>query len=161
MQTFPEIRRVVTSHDSQGMPQIAYGPPPNTVTRPGGIVSTLLWVTREMPAKPGVDGEDRAIGDIGRQPPPMGSIFRIVDFPPMVSEAMAHDVHRTNSVDYALVLEGEIDLMLDQERIHLKKGDTVVQQGTMHAWVNRSKGVCRMAFVQLDAVATKAPVDER
>jgi uncharacterized cupin superfamily protein len=60
-------------------------------------------------------------------------------------------MHRTRSIDYALVLEGEIDMLLDDSEVHLKAGDVMVQQGTNHAWVNRSQQVCRMAFILIDA----------
>jgi uncharacterized cupin superfamily protein len=61
-------------------------------------------------------------------------------------------MHRTKSVDYALVLKGEIDMLLDDSEVHLKEGDVLVQQGTNHAWVNRSTSVCRIAFVLIDGV---------
>jgi uncharacterized cupin superfamily protein len=62
-------------------------------------------------------------------------------------------MHRTHSVDYAVVLEGEIDMLLDASEVHLKAGDVLVQQATNHAWVNRSGAHCRIAFVLVDARA--------
>jgi uncharacterized cupin superfamily protein len=63
-------------------------------------------------------------------------------------------MHRTRSVDYAVVLEGEIDMLLDDSEVHLEAGDVLVQQGTNHAWVNRGTKPCRIAFVLIDAAGT-------
>jgi uncharacterized cupin superfamily protein len=60
-------------------------------------------------------------------------------------------MHRTKSVDYAIVLSGEIDMLLDDSEVHLKAGDILIQQATNHAWVNRSKDFCKIAFVLIDA----------
>jgi uncharacterized cupin superfamily protein len=62
-----------------------------------------------------------------------------------------HAMHRTRTVDYAVVMSGEIDMLLDDSEIHLKAGDVLVQQGTNHAWVNRGTAPCRIAFVLIDA----------
>jgi mannose-6-phosphate isomerase-like protein (cupin superfamily) len=169
------VRRVVTGHDDGGKAIIiADGAAPNVRPRPGGIVSTLLWATDETPAD--ISGRaDRAARTIGIPPPPRGSIFRIVDFPPVGDEVKAIDnaayvramgihpadgaparhpyTHRTNSVDYALVLAGEIDMLLDDSEVHLKAGDVLVQQGTNHAWVNNGTETCRIAFILIDAQA--------
>ena len=59
-------------------------------------------------------------------------------------------MHRTRSVDYAIVLSGEIDMLLDDSEVHLKAGDILVQQGTNHAWVNRGSDICRIAFVLIN-----------
>src|SRR5204862_6207393 len=94
--------------------------------------------------------------------------FRVVDFPPeggnrsreaMLKEMGVADaggarhaaMHRTRSIDYAIVLDGEIDMLLDDSEVHLQAGDVLVQQGTNHAWVNRGSRTCRMAFVLIDA----------
>jgi quercetin dioxygenase-like cupin family protein len=61
-------------------------------------------------------------------------------------------MHRTDTVDYGIVLEGEIEMWLDADDIHLTQGDVIVQQQTNHAWVNRSGASCRMAFVLIDGV---------
>jgi mannose-6-phosphate isomerase-like protein (cupin superfamily) len=176
-QTQP-ARRIVTGHDSTGKAVVLMdSPSPNTKVNPGtGSVMSLVWVTDETPARM-TGNADRADRVIGIPPPAGGSIFRIVDFQPnspdgpdperqkKVLEAMGgagynphggaparHPfMHRTKSIDYALVLEGEIDMLLDDSEVHLKAGDVLVQQGTNHAWVNRSGKVCRMAFVLIDA----------
>ena len=161
-------RRVVTGH-AGGKSVVLYdGPAPNRKVRQAtGLVSTLLWVTDEAPA--GISGRvDRAEREIGVPPPPSGSIFRMVEFPPgnreMSREAVLKEMgvsnplhakhpgmHRTRSIDYAVVLEGEIDMLLDDSEVHLAAGDVLVQQGTNHAWVNRASKPCRIAFVLIDA----------
>jgi uncharacterized cupin superfamily protein len=60
-------------------------------------------------------------------------------------------MHRTRSLDYAIILSGEIDMMLDDTVVHLKAGDVVIQQATNHAWVNRGKEICRIAFILMDS----------
>jgi mannose-6-phosphate isomerase-like protein (cupin superfamily) len=168
-------RRVVTGHDDNGKAIIlSDGPAPNVKVRQTGITSTLLWATDESPAD--IAGRaDRAARESGVAPPANGSVLRIVDFPPVTKEAVAlgqaamHKemglshaasggaaarhafTHRTKSIDYALVLEGEIDMLLDDSEIHLKAGDVLIQQGTNHAWVNNGTKPCRIAFVLIDA----------
>lgn len=171
------IRRVVTGHDASGKAVVLIdGIAPNVKVRQGAnFVHSLLWVTDETPVD--VSGAaDRAQREIGVAPPPMGSILRMVDFPPVTSDAENIDhetliremgasqgshggtparhpyMHRTRTLDYAVVLTGEIDLLLDDTEVHLQAGDTVVQQGTNHAWVNRSSQTCRVAFVLIDAM---------
>ena len=170
------IRRIVTGHGQGGRAIVlSDGPPTNIKVRQasGGLVSSLLWVTDESPAN--VSGtEDRSLREIGVAPPSHGSVFRIVDFPPTDANAMSHDavmremglgghaagaghavrhplMHRTKSIDYVIVLHGEIDMLLDDSEVHLEAGDVMVQQGTNHAWVNRGSGNCRIAFVLIDA----------
>jgi len=147
------------------------GDAPNAKLRKAsGLTSTLLWVTDGSPAD-NVGKDDAADREIGVAPPPSGSIFRVVDFPPeaetgsvdnaaMLKEMGLSGVradprhatmHRTRSVDYAVVLSGEIDMLLDDSEVHLKAGDVIVQRGTSHAWVNRGKDSCRIAFVLVDA----------
>jgi mannose-6-phosphate isomerase-like protein (cupin superfamily) len=170
------IRRIVTGHDDSGKAIVETdGMAPNMKVRPGrGNVSTLVWVTDETPAQMDLRS-DRADRVIGVPPPAHGSILRVVDFAPVTSELEALDqqamldsmgasyhaldgakarhpyMHRTKSIDYAIVLEGEIDMLLDDSEVHLKAGDILVQQGTNHAWVNRSQKFCRVAFVLIDA----------
>ncbi len=170
------IRRVVTGHDASGSAVVVMdGIAPNVKVRSGaGFVHSLLWVTDETPADISRNS-DRAAREIGVAPPPGGSILRMVDFPPVTAEAEAIDndalvramgashqaeggakarhsyMHRTRTIDYAIVVEGEIDLLLDDSEVHLKAEDVVVQQGTNHAWVNRGSRTCRVAFVLIDA----------
>jgi mannose-6-phosphate isomerase-like protein (cupin superfamily) len=166
-------RRVVTGHDAQGKAVVLMdGPSPHMRQRKaGGNVLTMLWVTDETPVDMS-SSKDRADRQIGVPPPPNGTIFRIVEFTPVTDEAPAVDhhamlremgidpatqgyarhafTHRTRSIDYALVLDGEIDMLLDDTEIHVKAGDVLIQQGTNHAWVNRSGKPCRIAFILID-----------
>ncbi len=172
-----KTRRVVTGHDAQGKAVVLFdGPAPNVKVRAAtGIVSSLIWVTEESPAD--LSGTaDHAAREIGVAPPAGGSILRLVEFPPLGRDVPAVDraameremglashaspeakparhpfTHRTRSVDYAIVLEGEIDMLLDEEQVHLCAGDVLVQQGTNHAWVNTGTAPCRIAFVLIDA----------
>jgi mannose-6-phosphate isomerase-like protein (cupin superfamily) len=162
------VRRIVTGHRKGKAVVIHDSAAPNQKLRQAsGLVSTLIWVTDETPAD--ISGtDDRAAREIGVPPPANGSIFRVVDFPPeqgarsreailremgVAKHGLArhHGMHRTRSVDYAIVLEGEIDMLLDDSEVHLKAGDVLVQQGTNHAWVNRGSEPCRIAFVLIDA----------
>jgi mannose-6-phosphate isomerase-like protein (cupin superfamily) len=162
------VRRIVTGHRDGRAVVLFDGAAPNQKLRQAsGLVSTLLWVTEETPAD--ISGAtDRSLREIGVPPPAHGTIFRVVDFPPesgarsrdaILKEMGVSDqggarhaaMHRTRSLDYAIVLEGEIDMLLDDSEVHLAAGDVLVQQGTNHAWVNRGARPCRMAFVLVDA----------
>ena len=158
------IRRIVTGHDDSGKAIIeSDGIVPKKVRPGAGFVSSLLWVTDESPARMDLR-QDRADRTIGVPPPPNGSILReAIDQKELIAsmgaqhnshggQAARHAfMHRTKSVDYAIVLQGEIDMLLDDSEVHMKAGDFMVQQGTNHAWVNRSEQVCRIAFVLIDA----------
>lgn len=170
-----EVRRVVTGQDETGKAIVLLdGPSPNTFVREStGTVARLMWVTDATPAD--ISGAaDAAVRKIAIAPPPGGSVFRLVDFPPTPDlratpvDLMARDIggeqaagkarpprhpymHRTRSIDYAIIVSGEIDMLLDDSEVHLRQGDVVVQRGTNHAWVNRGKEVCRIAFVLIDA----------
>jgi mannose-6-phosphate isomerase-like protein (cupin superfamily) len=163
------VRRVVTGLRAGKGVVIFDGPAPNArVRQASGLVSTLVWVTDETPADISAT-TDRAAREIGVPPPESGTVFRVVDFPPEQGtrsrEAILREMgvsgggaarhpgmHRTRSVDYAIVIEGEIDMLLDDSEVHLRAGDVLVQQGTNHAWVNRGTSPCRIAFVLVDAV---------
>jgi len=172
------IRRVITGHDRNGKAVVIMdGPAPNIVTsehRPGG--RTNMWRTTSAPANYG-GAADEAAADVSftLEPLPMGTNFRISEYPPEPPESTAqidgkqafaevgaaHRIvegarhpfmHRTDTVDYAIVLEGEIDMLMDEEDVHLKAGDVVIQRGTNHAWANRYDTLCRIAFILIDAV---------
>ena len=167
------IRRVVTGHDDSGKAVVAMdGAASARWARLGGLVSTQLWRTAEMPVDNMADG-DPVTGEIKTPPPPNGSVFRVTEFPPVTDEVdkLEHssvaaslgaipvgDIknkhpfqHRTNSVDYAIVLSGEIDMLLDDSEVHVTAGDVIIQRGTNHAWVNRGTEPCRIAFILIDA----------
>jgi quercetin dioxygenase-like cupin family protein len=163
-------RRVVTGHDAQGKAIALFDAelPP----RPRGANGlTLLWVTDEFPVDM-AGSADRAQTPVGVPPPTNGTIFRIVEFAPTAAHAAPvdhhqmlismgidpatqgyarHDnTHRTRTIDYAIVLDGEIDMLLDDSEVHVKAGDVLVQQGTNHAWVNNGTKSCRIAFILID-----------
>jgi quercetin dioxygenase-like cupin family protein len=170
-----QTRRVICGHDASGKAVVIEdGPAPNAKVRQvTGLTSTLVWVTDRTPADIS-NPADPTLREIGVAPPAGGSILRIVDFPPeqqggatvdntAMKKEMGLDqghgakparhpyMHRTKSIDYALVLEGEIDMLLDDSEVHLKAGDVLIQLGTNHAWVNNSGKPCRIAFVLIDA----------
>ena len=168
------VRRIVTGHRADGRSSVLIdAAAPNVKQRKAGNASTLLWVTEESPAS--VSGTtDRAQTQIAVPPPRNGSIFRIAEFPPHTggevrdNETVLRDfgigadvrrghaprhpaIHRTRSIDYVVVLEGEIDLLLDEGEVRLRAGDVVVQRATNHAWINRGDAICRLAMVFIDA----------
>ena len=171
------IRRVVTGKDSTGKAIAMIDAIATSVLRREelGITNTLLWVTDSNPADLS-NQEDAANKKVGVVAPPGGTIFRVVEFAPEREVKADYETrlrimqgiglkpegeaggkprnpatHRTKTIDYALILSGEIDMLLDDSEIHLKAGDVVIQRGTNHAWVNRGNQPCRVAFVMLDA----------
>ena len=170
------VRRVVTGHDENGKAVVITDSDAENVVvsehRPGG--RTNLWRTDATPACYGGE-KDEADADFTTEPLANGTNFRINEFPPandeeiaaydpmkafgavgsahLVVEGARHPfMHRTETLDYAIVLEGKIDMLLDDEDVHLKAGDVVIQRGTNHAWANRYDKVCRVAFVLIDGV---------
>jgi hypothetical protein len=146
----PPIRRVVTGHDAGHVAKVLMDSPATNSKGPGtGLVSTLIWSTDRTPAQVpvGEEIEDMGARMLGSAPPPSGSRFAVIDFPPGVVSAM----HRTETVDYVIVIEGEIDMDMDDSSVKLHQGDVMVQRGTNHAWVNRSDQKARVAFVLIDA----------
>jgi naringenin degradation protein FdeH len=169
------IRRVVTTVDEDGKAVVLFdGANPHKVVRGNrSVTSRLLWVTDQTPAD--ISGTaDRAATDIGIAPPKHGSIFRVIDIPPTPPEieTLERDylhkqignhaprkglpprhplMHRTLTIDYAIIMQGEIDMLLDDSEVHLRAGDVLIQQGTNHAWVNRGTEPCRIAFILIDS----------
>lgn len=146
----PPIRRIVTGHDANGVAKVLIDAPASNVrsSRPGSM-SRLMWVTEETPADISIgEGiEDMGARMMGTPPPANGTRFTINDIPPGRPGRM----HRTETVDYAIVLAGEIDMDMDDSTVKLKAGDVVIQRGTHHAWVNRGTETARIAFVLIDA----------
>jgi quercetin dioxygenase-like cupin family protein len=142
-----EVRRIVTGLNDAGQSTVWIdGPAANAVSRRPGHQSRLIWVTDETPAP--VDGEaDEGARDIGRPPPPSGTIFRVIEIAPGCTAEM----HRTDTIDYVIVMSGEMDMDLETERVHLTAGDVIVQRGTLHNWVNNGSEPCRIAAVLIDA----------
>lgn len=146
----PKIRRIVTGHDNDGVAQVMTDDLATNSKQAGnGAVSTLIWCTDGTPADIpiGADFEDMGARIVGTQPPPHGSRFAVIEFPPGAPTRM----HRTESVDYVICLAGEIDMDMDRSTVTMRAGDVMVQRGTNHAWVNRSEAPARVAFVLLDA----------
>jgi mannose-6-phosphate isomerase-like protein (cupin superfamily) len=179
MQTPKPVRRLITVDDEHGRSRkIADGPSPDVRIDPArpGYSSTRIWVTDRTPARIGGITEtlDRPHT---LEPPPGGSVCRVVTFPPeqagaRVSAAAVQDffaamgspqastggpgarhpyMQKTRTLDFCLILDGEITLVLDTQEVSLKAGDTVVQRGTNHAWSNRSNRPCTIAFSSHDA----------
>ena len=131
MPTIP--RRVVTGHDESGVSVFAVdGPVPVARTTPDGALFYEIWSTGAIPARS--PPPSRPDTDALTVPPaPNGTKIRINEFPPGV----ASPVHRTQSVDYGIMLSGEVVLVLDDTETVLRAGDVVVQRGTSHRWENR------------------------
>ncbi|MFJ6376138.1 cupin domain-containing protein [Pseudarthrobacter oxydans] len=148
-------RRVVTGHDSKGVSRvISDGPVPVHRDLPeDGVAFYEIWQTDEMPAPLYAEEPTEPTSRDLRVPPgPHGTKIRINEFRPghIDKHGLQSPVHRTESVDYGIVLEGEIVLVLDNSEVTLRAGDVVVQRGTDHAWVNRSDSVTRVAFILVD-----------
>jgi mannose-6-phosphate isomerase-like protein (cupin superfamily) len=171
------IRRVVTGKDGAGKAIVVTDGAASRVhvRKELGVTNTVIWVTDSTPAKLSEPG-DAANQEVGVVPPPNGTIFRIVEFGPakdvqvdyqtrrqifermgLAPEGPSREkprdpgMHRTRTVDYAVILSGEIDMLLDDSEVHLNAGDVVIQRGTNHAWVNRGNEPCNVAFVLIDA----------
>jgi len=175
----PPIERVLTGHASDGRAiATSVGPLPRVVEIAAipGTVFHEVWSTPASPA-PVDNGPDPTLGPLMLPPPPGGTRIRFVDIPPDTPEFLAQGaarmgeafaqigdaaastvqahsphplMHRTESVDYGVVIAGELTLVLDDSEVQLKPGSVVVQRGTNHAWANRSGQVCRMLFVLVD-----------
>jgi mannose-6-phosphate isomerase-like protein (cupin superfamily) len=143
------VRRVVTGHADDGVAKVLSDDAITEVKRGKSGLLTHLWNTKSTPADIAI-GEK--IDDPGAEPhitapPPGGSRFVIIDYPPGNSGTM----HRTETIDYVIVLAGEIDMDMDDSSVHLKTGDVMVQRGTNHAWFNRGTETARVVFVLIDA----------
>jgi hypothetical protein len=174
----PEIRRIVTGDDAQGRSRIIEDAPASAVRsvaqRPG-YRALNVWRTAESPAR--INAPDTTPEHRGILPPKGGTILRIIDFPPEPKDPQAlkrmldatfggiyndaaHDkqarhpgMHRTETLDYAIVLEGEIWAVMDEGETLMRAGDVLIQRGTNHAWANRSAKTARIAFVLIDGKA--------
>jgi quercetin dioxygenase-like cupin family protein len=145
------IRRVVTGHDDKNVAKVLIdGEATNTRSSQPGRFSTLVWSTDATPADiaVGADIEDMGARKLGTAPPAGGTRFTVNDIPPGARGAM----HRTETLDYVIVLSGELDMEMDEGTVTLKAGDVMVQRGTNHAWINRGNDYARVVFVLIDAV---------
>lgn len=178
------IRLLVTGHDRQGRSIIESDRVSRHTKIMHGISDfcvTDLWKTFAIPADNDAPG-DPCKGAITLAPPAKGIVLRVVQFPPdktyertfnrerafaslgkSGAAAVSHDksaerhrmMHRTDSVDYAIVLSGEVWSVMDKGEAKMKAGDILVQRGTNHAWSNRTKKPCLICFVQIDAKPAK------
>ena len=145
--TFP-LRRIVTGHDEQGNAIVKIDEIAQhwREGRPGGTILNV-WTTDTTPANNSLD-TDGGMREDKFTMIQNGSVFRILDFKPGLERRM----HRTDSIDYIIVMSGEIDMELDNGAlVHLKQGDVMVQRGTIHNWINRGTETCIMAVILIHA----------
>ena len=175
-----KIRRVVTGHDANGRANILFDDLAPNVTElkgwPGAAV-TELWVTDEAPVN-NAGAADRSLRPLRHDPTPAGTIFRVVELPPDRPEikidtastfgelgsthmpksedsARHPSMHKTDSIDYLVVIAGEMWMVMEEGEVLLRQGDCIVQRGTNHASVNRSDRPCLLAAILIPA--TPAP----
>ena len=145
------VRRVVTGHDDQGRASVLIDETVKNVAsqRPGALYS-VIWSSEGFPVNNDGDADPsgKKIGTTISD----GTVFRIVSFGPGVAPRN----HRTDSIDYAVVMSGEIDMELDVGKVHLKAGDVLVQRGTVHNWVNTGSEPCVIAFTLVSAKSVTA-----
>ena len=141
-----KVRRVVTSHDADGKAVVAIDEVSRDVVsfRKGATIANI-WSTAGFPVENA--GAADTAKEITATTRHGGTVFRVIEYAPGVAPRN----HRTNSIDYAVVLSGEIDMELDDQLVTLRAGDVLVQRGTIHNWVNRSNAPCVIAFVLIDA----------
>lgn len=145
------LRRVVTGHDKAGNAVVTTDETvKNVVSARPGAQACVVWSTEGFPVNNdgGADESTRKVGTTLEN----GTVFRVVEFGPGVQRRM----HRTDSIDYAVVISGEIDMELDNSTVHLKAGDVLVQRGTIHNWVNRGTSPCTIAFTLIAAKPAEA-----
>lgn len=135
-----KIRRVVTGHNEEGKAVVKWDSELESIPGRPGFSRVDLWATDQLP--PRLTDEDPAAREIGTTIA-NGSVFRIIQYDPGVAGRM----HVTDSIDYAVILSGEIDMALDEEEVHLKAGDVLVQRSTIHDWINRGTEPCIIAFI--------------
>src|SRR5260221_9656266 len=169
----PEVRRVVTKLDSSGKAVAMFDGQVQLTSFRSPNPASEMWVTESSP--PDFSwAADRAKTKVGLVPPKGGTIFRIVDFVPPQQKTRSMDIntmmkvvgdhapakglpprhpmmHRTRSVDYAIIMSGEIDMLLDEGEVHLKAGVVVVHQANHHSLVNRCGMPCRVPVIPMES----------
>jgi mannose-6-phosphate isomerase-like protein (cupin superfamily) len=171
-----KIRRFVTGHNSAGKAIVMiddYAPNVTEIKGWPGLGVTEIWVTDEMPVD-NHGAKDRSLRPMRHDPAPSGTIFRVVEIPPESSSskidpgaAFGHlgsthqpsaadsakhpTMHKTDSIDYLVVISGSMHMLMEEGEVELNAGDCIVQRGTNHAWVNRSGKPCLLAAVLIDA----------
>jgi mannose-6-phosphate isomerase-like protein (cupin superfamily) len=168
-----DIHRVVTGLDANNKSIALFDNQVPLEVAKSGNAGAVLWITDSYPL--GFSQDDTGKRPIGIPPPANGTVIRVIEFPPVNDAALAKMdpnfmmkvvgdnapargvavtnpmMHRTRTIDYAIIMSGEIDMMLDDKTVHLKAGDVVVQQATNHAWLNHGKEPCRIVFVLMDS----------
>jgi quercetin dioxygenase-like cupin family protein len=146
-----QVRRVVTGHDADGRAVVKIDEvSKNIVSSRRGQSACVVWTTESFPVNNTGDADEgqRQVGTTLNN----GTVFRVVEFAPGVAPRN----HRTDSIDYAVVVSGELDMELSDSVVHLKAGDVLVQRGTIHNWVNRGTKPCVIVFVLIDAKPVEA-----
>lgn len=165
------VRRIVTGHDEKGRSvflEDGPAPYPFSPSHSPNVGLTNLWVLDSIPASNEAGRPDPTARPFRLEPPGSGNVVRVVEFPPdrernygnqaevfsQYGASQAHDsaarhpgFHRTLSVDYAIVIEGEIWALMDVGETLMQAGDVLIQRGTNHAWANRSDRIARVLFV--------------
>ena len=145
------VRRVITGHDASGRAIVKIDEvSDNLFTGRPGATACNVWTTEGFPANNDGEADEglRKVGTTLKQ----GTIFRIIEFAP----GLAARNHRTDSIDYIVVISGEIDMELDASLVHLRAGDVMVQRGTIHNWINRGTAPCVLAVILVDAKSVEA-----
>jgi mannose-6-phosphate isomerase-like protein (cupin superfamily) len=169
-----DIHRVVTTLDANNKSTTLADSNVTLNVGASGNGGANLWQTDSGPAGFSFT-DDAALRKLGLNPPDNGTVIRVVEFPPLDDATVAKMdpnfmmkivgdhapargvpvsnplMHRTRTVDYAVIMSGEIDMMLDDKTVHVKAGDVVIQQATNHAWLNHGKEPCRIIFVLMDS----------
>lgn len=150
MEMSSNIRRIVTANDDHGRSKVWIDDVAGNVStsRPG-VKGTVVWTTDSIP--PDISGnEDLGARKVARPPVRRGTILRVIEFQP----GNTRDMHSTETIDYALVLKGEMDMFLDDnQKVHVQEGDVIIQRATLHDWSNRGTEPCVIAFILIDAQA--------
>jgi quercetin dioxygenase-like cupin family protein len=175
----PPVRRVITAINAAGKSCFTEDGPAHIKSNPNrpGMRSSHIWATSAIPCP--IQEPDQAVGGVkGIMPPKNGSVLHIIDYPPDPKDPAERErirehvrkmgtnpepgvrrfpdgphpgMHVTDTIDYAIVLSGEIWAIMDEGEKLLKTGDVLMQRGTSHAWSNRSDEYCRVAFVLVEA----------
>ena len=168
-------KRIVTIQNSKGRSTVLFedhGATPKVLQKAGGLILTELWETQTNPVV-NTGHEDCARKEQKIEPNLSGSLFRLIEYPPDTIRLASidtiahfdsmgvdtrHDIdkrhpgmHKTNTIDYAVIVRGEIYAVLDEQEVLMKQGDCIVQRGTHHAWSNKSNESCLIAFVLISA----------
>jgi quercetin dioxygenase-like cupin family protein len=141
-----KVRRVITGHDATGRAIITIDEvASHMAVGRAGATACNVWTTEGFPVDNAGDA-DAGLRKVGTTLPG-GTIFRMIEFAP----GLAPRNHRTDSIDYGIILSGEIDMEVDDASVHLRAGDVFVQRGTIHNWVNRGTAPCVLAVILIDA----------